>query len=102
MRIFYPYVFFFSSRRRHTRFKCDWSSDVCSSDLGVVERVSHTDALDRVLLDSVDENRLGQAGQFENGRRDVNYVSELAADLAFPLDSLGPVHNCSVASAPEM
>src|SRR5260370_12551348 len=25
--------FFFSSRRRHTIFKCDWSSDVCSSDL---------------------------------------------------------------------
>src|SRR2546430_15963596 len=28
--------FFFSSRRRHTRFDCDWSSDVCSSDLGNV------------------------------------------------------------------
>src|SRR2546430_9997700 len=27
------FVFFFSSRRRHTRFDCDWSSDVCSSDL---------------------------------------------------------------------
>src|SRR5205085_4422598 len=27
--------FFFSSRRRHTRFDCDWSSDVCSSDLCV-------------------------------------------------------------------
>src|SRR5260370_14382055 len=27
------FLFFFSSRRRHTRFKCDWSSDVCSSDL---------------------------------------------------------------------
>src|SRR5947207_5724543 len=26
--------FFFSSRRRHTRSLCDWSSDVCSSDLG--------------------------------------------------------------------
>src|SRR2546430_13837028 len=26
-------MFFFSSRRRHTRFDCDWSSDVCSSDL---------------------------------------------------------------------
>src|SRR2546430_1980497 len=25
-------LFFFSSRRRHTRFDCDWSSDVCSSD----------------------------------------------------------------------
>src|SRR5207237_3600416 len=31
-RFLYAY-FFFSSRRRHTRFKCDWSSDVCSSDL---------------------------------------------------------------------
>src|SRR6266567_8036909 len=28
-----PLAFFFSSRRRHTRFDCDWSSDVCSSDL---------------------------------------------------------------------
>src|SRR5438132_11470489 len=26
-------AFFFSSRRRHTRSLCDWSSDVCSSDL---------------------------------------------------------------------
>src|SRR5579859_5311048 len=29
----YMFFFFFSSRRRHTRFDCDWSSDVCSSDL---------------------------------------------------------------------
>src|SRR5437764_14184761 len=28
--------FFFSSRRRHTRYIGDWSSDVCSSDLGVL------------------------------------------------------------------
>src|SRR5690625_5656421 len=28
------FVFFFSSRRRHTRWPRDWSSDVCSSDLG--------------------------------------------------------------------
>src|SRR5699024_12061868 len=27
------FMFFFSSRRRHTRSKRDWSSDVCSSDL---------------------------------------------------------------------
>src|SRR3989475_10887961 len=32
--------FFFSSRRRHTRFDCDWSSDVCSSDL--VDRSANT------------------------------------------------------------
>src|SRR5690606_39913728 len=29
-------IFFFSSRRRHTRFSRDWSSDVCSSDLRYV------------------------------------------------------------------
>src|SRR6266853_3418167 len=28
--------FFCSSRRRHTRFDCDWSSDVCSSDLAAI------------------------------------------------------------------
>src|SRR5256886_17050422 len=33
--------FFFSSRRRHTRFDCDWSSDVCSSDLGEGEARDH-------------------------------------------------------------
>src|SRR3989475_5124321 len=31
--MFVCFLFFFSSRRRHTRFDCDWSSDVCSSDL---------------------------------------------------------------------
>src|SRR5688572_26809440 len=44
--------FFFSSRRRHTRFDCDWSSDVCSSDLalsdatrrGVLEQLGRADA----------------------------------------------------------
>src|SRR6266550_4796235 len=30
-------LFFFSSRRRHTRCSRDWSSDVCSSDLGDVD-----------------------------------------------------------------
>src|SRR5690606_40683988 len=30
--------FFFSSRRRHTRFSRDWSSDVCSSDLSETTR----------------------------------------------------------------
>src|SRR3712207_6936275 len=40
--------FFFSSRRRHTRYWRDWSSDVCSSDLGMglapilVERIYET------------------------------------------------------------
>src|SRR5260370_1562462 len=33
------FIFFFSSRRRHTRFKCDWSSDVCSSDLSALKYI---------------------------------------------------------------
>ena len=33
-------VFFFSSRRRHTRSDRDWSSDVCSSDLSI-EKINH-------------------------------------------------------------
>src|SRR2546427_7916984 len=34
--------FFFSSRRRHTRFDCDWSSDVCSSDLRACSETEDT------------------------------------------------------------
>src|SRR5690242_21845070 len=51
------YVFFFSSRRRHTRLTCDWSSDVCSSDLArgaaralaIVQRHNLPEMLARVL-----------------------------------------------------
>src|SRR5256885_2795460 len=34
-------VFFFSSRRRHTRLQGDWSSDVCSSDLRPARQALH-------------------------------------------------------------
>src|SRR5215211_8567364 len=36
--------FFFSSRRRHTRSLCDWSSDVCSSDLDGAQVVAYDPA----------------------------------------------------------
>src|SRR6266571_2637803 len=36
-------IFFFSSRRRHTRLTCDWSSDVCSSDLLLGQYASPAD-----------------------------------------------------------
>src|SRR3989475_2767078 len=38
----YLFFFFFSSRRRHTRSDCDWSSDVCSSDLRVLVALGQT------------------------------------------------------------
>src|SRR5438477_9704793 len=37
--------FFFSSRRRHTRLTCDWSSDVCSSDLFTGDQAAMVAAL---------------------------------------------------------
>src|SRR2546427_4397306 len=42
------FFFFFSSRRRHTRFDCDWSSDVCSSDLFNLRQGVAIDFLARV------------------------------------------------------
>src|SRR5258705_8913309 len=43
-------MFFFSSRRRHTRCLSDWSSDVCSSDLGLPARLpARRRCHDRVL-----------------------------------------------------
>src|SRR3712207_7971863 len=42
------FFFFFSSRRRHTRYWRDWSSDVCSSDLEVLEELLSAEDLARV------------------------------------------------------
>src|SRR5256886_8198647 len=72
--VLYLSCFFFSSRRRHTRFDCDWSSDVCSSDLATAEG----------LL-------LVAKNQLDRGRIDVTRA--LGLDPATPLafsDSLAP------------
>src|SRR5699024_5412879 len=53
--------FFFSSRRRHTRSKRDWSSDVCSSDLGV--RNMSTKSLAWVAL--IENGFYGLAAKFQ-------------------------------------
>src|SRR5256886_920750 len=67
-----PWLFvFFSSRRRHTIFDCDWSSDVCSSDLhdelgGAHERhVAHGDAGIVYAVDQ--EAEAGVGGQVQPG-----------------------------------
>src|SRR5690606_36796717 len=41
-------VFFFSSRRRHTRFSRDWSSDVCSSDLNFPNLPKRTSSISKI------------------------------------------------------
>src|SRR5438034_9741305 len=63
----YLSCFFFSSRRRHTRSLCDWSSDVCSSDLvtGEEEGVGHLAAEPAGHMDELDEpdDRRARDGQ---------------------------------------
>src|SRR5690242_21187579 len=56
--------FFFSSRRRHTRLTCDWSSDVCSSDLcsiGIGERTKKIGVL-----------AAGRGDQFASAGEDIH------------------------------
>src|SRR5688572_32719774 len=48
------FFFFFSSRRRHTRFDCDWSSDVCSSDLAPEGRRRNADHVRRLAVEPHD------------------------------------------------
>src|SRR2546430_7293719 len=66
--------FFFSSRRRHTRFDCDWSSDVCSSDLSaVVDRGAW-------LLEQPALDRRRAAGGLENLQQPIAPAQKRALD----------------------
>src|SRR5207247_4420714 len=66
------YIFFFSSRRRHTRSTRDWSSDVCSSDLIVL---NHVGALNEVGAQHAAPLQLG--GGLLGDIRDGLLVDEL-------------------------
>src|SRR5690606_6611064 len=59
--------FFFSSRRRHTIFSRDWSSDVCSSDLLVLE--AHLFKLKKLNLKEVDRSALDRYLRASDDRR---------------------------------
>src|SRR5207249_7144814 len=65
------FVFFFSSRRRHTRSKRDWSSDVCSSDLLLPTLVSTHRAAELLLFGE----RFGA-----EAARDLDSVNPVVAD----------------------
>src|SRR5207302_8563449 len=55
-------VFFFSSRRRHTRFSRDWSSDVCSSDLKIALFRSLFRGREDVYPQRFESRQTGRAG----------------------------------------
>src|SRR5256885_11087249 len=54
-------LFFFSSRRRHTRLQGDWSSDVCSSDLTPIRESDMTQALSGIRIIDMTHNQAGPA-----------------------------------------
>src|SRR5690349_24221636 len=103
------FVFFFSSRRRHTRSLRDWSSDVCSSDLSG-DQSADEQSLIGILDDagvpfqnektSTEDTDLGYAASF--GYRFNRYIagelglsqfgsltSTLTADVDLPQDTSG-------------
>ena len=73
-----------------------------SAALASLKAVEHARALDRVLLDAVHRDRLGNARRLEDCGRHVDDVAELRADLALGLDPLGPVDDRAVARAAEV
>src|SRR3712207_6700004 len=72
------FFFFFSSRRRHTRYWRDWSSDVCSSDLG------------ELTVDGADpraaRDRLGMLAQDPDSQLVMTRAGD---DVAFGLENAG-------------
>src|SRR2546430_7876788 len=64
------FFFFFSSRRRHTRFDCDWSSDVCSSDLIIVRCIGgHWDEWFRHEASDDDRRAIEHTGRSKANQR---------------------------------
>src|SRR5439155_6321883 len=63
-------IYFFSSRRRHTRWPRDWSSDVCSSDLGE-RRVGRDPERAEPACGRADEASDPAAGQHRSEERRV-------------------------------
>src|SRR6266478_5407894 len=76
-KILIPCCFFFSSRRRHTRFYCDWSSDVCSSDLAFRSGPIYSPSL----------SALGSAGGNLSGRA----LAQIAAQFGVDARALIPI-----------
>src|SRR3712207_4393377 len=71
-------VFFFSSRRRHTRYWRDWSSDVCSSDLaGFPVDAAPTEVDGRVLLQAT----LSAAADSEEAEQTVRDLREAVREV---------------------
>ena len=80
--------FFLSSRRRHTRSLCDWSSDVCSSDLMVVVAVRRMADVQQDVLEDLAAHRDARHGRMEH----VHAQEALVRALEVRGGAHGPPH----------
>src|SRR5690348_18176301 len=83
------FVFFFSSRRRHTRWTGDWSSDVCSSDLREAWKLLEAN-LEAVLErpDDVEARGAMQMGAFLAGDRKSTRLNSSHPSISYAVFSL--------------
>src|SRR3989475_10937896 len=88
------FFFFFSSRRRHTRFDCDWSSDVCSSDLYSAMSGSpgaaHSLARLRALVRTYPSVLVGYSGGVDSALLAVVLRQELGRERMLAAGGRGP------------
>src|SRR2546430_5944608 len=78
-------TYFFSSRRRHARFDCDWSSDVCSSDLLQAQppgqQQHHGHERDDLFLHVVEHAAQGERERSEEHTSELQSQSNLVCRL---------------------
>src|SRR5207247_3626294 len=85
-------IFFFSSRRRHTRSTRDWSSDVCSSDLSSLNHphictlhdIGHVDGVDFLVMEYLEGETL--ADRLLKGPLPPEQFPRTAVEIADALD----------------
>src|SRR5215204_7492154 len=83
------HFFFFSSRRRHTRSLCDWSSDVCSSDLADSGGYKPLNWMTPATVIEERDDRIvvrKRAGKTED-RLEIR-IAEVLSDLDVPMDEV--------------
>src|SRR2546427_8008475 len=91
--------FFFSSRRRHTRFDCDWSSDVCSSDLNAnVHRGAYGLAIR--ATEAYEAARAKLAGRSEEHTSELQSQSNLVCRLLLEKKKNKSAHRAAAENRP--
>src|SRR5699024_11962791 len=84
-------LFFFSSRRRHTRSKRDWSSDVCSSDLEMAKEIPKRSEVPKELtwnLESIFETDEAWEKEFTSLKEDIAQITAYQGKLGNSSDDL--------------